>query len=101
MLFASAWAPDARFLRYRFQHVGMGQPTPKSPDAKVTRRKSHPTPKSPGAKLLADPTRVIYLYSTGFFNALGPKTGALGDAKLPDASSLAFWWNIGSKLMHP
>ena len=51
MFFASAWAPDARFLPYRYQHVGIEDPTPESPDAKVTRRQSHPTPKSPDAKV--------------------------------------------------
>ena len=61
-------------------------------------------PKSPNAKFLADPTRVIYLYSTGYFNALGAKTGItfsrlgkrpLGNTILPDASTLASQWNIG------
>ena len=61
VFFVSAWAPDVRFLRYRYQHVGIEDPTQKSPNA----------------KFLADPTRVISLYSTGFFTCWGPKLALL------------------------
>ena len=54
----ACWAPDARFLCYQYQHVGIEDPMQKSPDA----------------KFLADPMWVISLYSTGFFYALGAKT---------------------------
>ena len=54
----------------------------RGPDAKVTRRRSHPTPKSPDAKLLADPMRVIYLYSKGFFYTLGANFLALGETRV-------------------